>query len=156
MKSLCRSLKIIPLAIAASFSLMCASALAQECSLSKPKSPELSSSQSLSGKDQSNSIRSNSDQTADSATALKSDASGKPGPWAIAAIAAVTVAGGSAALVYRARLACIKTSSHSSALHPALEHPELLLTELPSEALPELSNVDSSLASPKREGVLTR
>ncbi len=141
---------------------MCASALAQECSLSKPKSPELSSSQSLSGKDQSNSIRSNSDQTADSATTLKSDASGKLGPcgklgpWAIAAIAAVTVAGGSAALVYRARLACIKTSSHSSALHPALEHPELLLTELPSEALPELSNVDSSPASPKREGVLTR
>ncbi|MBF2027091.1 MAG: hypothetical protein IGS48_10045 [Oscillatoriales cyanobacterium C42_A2020_001] len=153
MNSLCRLLKAAPLVLATVFGSVYGPSFAQGCPRSEYKSPEATTLQNPSGSSQANTVRPNADQKTSDSTI----AAGVDQLRTIAAIAVTLLAGGSlAALAYKLRLANHKFNREFSGLHPELEHPELLLTDLPKEALPEhIYLVDDSVIG-KREAILTR
>lgn len=154
MNSLCRLLKAAPLVLVTVIGSVYAPTFAQGCPRSEYKSLEATTTlQNPSDGGQANTIRPNADQKASDSTI----AAGVDHPRTIAAIAVALLAGGSlAALAYKLRLASHKSNSQTSGLHPELEHPELLLADLPKEALPDQIHLIDDSVHVKREAVLSR
>jgi hypothetical protein len=139
---------MVPLFVVTAVSLVSVSAIAQDCSGKKAQFPADSSASTTNPSGTSNVIRPELDRSTNrTGPTLNSDisATGEK-TWKYAAIAVATVAGGSLAfLAYKASISR-KLSIVSTVTHPEWEHPELKLTDLPKEALPERNQLEAKAA----------
>jgi len=143
------SFNIASLFAVATVGLVSFAAISQECAGKKFQSSETSFQSTPDRDSNSGTVRAEFDRDSNFVNnAFQSDASTDVGKtWKLVAIALAVVGGSSTAfLAYKA------WASRQSALtpitqHPELEHPELLLTQLPREALPEVQSDQESVRS---------
>lgn len=151
------SLKIASLCAVATVSLACVSAIAQGCPGKKAQFLESSPLSSTGNGSGTTAARPGfDDNETDSSGLLKSDRSATGEAWKLVAILLATTGLGSTVfLVYKA-WASRKLTPTTPVTHPKLEHPELQLTDLPKEALPNMAYADLRVRDWQREVVLTR
>lgn len=155
MNTLRSSLNVASLFAIVTVGLVGFAAIAQDCAGKKLQSSETSFQNTPAQTNGGGSVRAELNQNGDATgSSVKFDAStdGEKA-WKLAAIALTAVAGGSTAFLAYKAWNVRKTAPSPVAHHPELEHPELLLTGIPKEALAAMPQEREALGSETPVGV---